>query len=155
MDDRTFRNGMGKFATGITVLTTEIDGQVHGMTANAFMSVSLNPKLIVVSIDERAKMNQLISSSGQFAVSVLSESQKQMSMYFAGQFAGNHDVDFISFNGMPVLENALLHLTCTVYNKHVAGDHTLFIGEVTHLRTKEGTPLVYHEGKYKTTAELN
>ena len=75
MDDRFFRNAMGKFATGITVVSTEVDGEAHGMTANAFVSVSLTPKLVLVSIDKRARMLPLIQQSKKFAVSFLSADQ--------------------------------------------------------------------------------
>ena len=85
MDDRQFRQAMGKFATGVTVITTEVEGEVHGMTANAFMSVSLNPKLVVISIGERAQMLEKIKNSKKFAVNILSGEQQEYSMLFAGQ----------------------------------------------------------------------
>ena len=76
MDDRKFRNAMGKFASGVTVITTEADGEIHGMTANAFMSVSLNPKLVVISIGERANMLEKIQGSKKFAVNILAADQE-------------------------------------------------------------------------------
>ena len=85
MDDRTFRNAMGCFATGVTVIATEVDGEAHGMTANAFMSQSLNPKLVVISLKEDTNMLKRIKESGHFSVNVLSEDQKDLSMIFAGQ----------------------------------------------------------------------
>src|SRR5699024_12434263 len=85
MDDREFRNAMGKFATGVTVITTEVDGEPHGMTANAFMSVSLHPKLIMISIDNRANMLDKIKEANKFAVNILADHQKDLSMHFAGQ----------------------------------------------------------------------
>ena len=85
MDDRQFRQAMGKFATGVTVITTEVEGEVHGMTANAFMSVSLEPKLVVISIGERAQMLKKIKTSKKFAVNILSGEQQDYSMIFAGQ----------------------------------------------------------------------
>ena len=85
MDDRIFRSAMGKFATGVTVITTEIDEQVHGMTANAFMSVSLDPKLVVISIGEKAQMLDKIKHSKKFAVNILAANQQELSMIFAGQ----------------------------------------------------------------------
>lgn len=94
MDNRTFRNAMGKFATGVTVITTDIDGEVHGMTANAFMSVSLNPPLILISIDEKAKMLSKIKKSGCFSVNILSEEQQEVSMLFAGQSSDKENVSF-------------------------------------------------------------
>ena len=79
MDDRKFRNAMGNFATGVTVITTEGNGGIHGMTANAFMSVSLDPKLVVISIDARAKILDKIIESKQYAVNILSREQQDIS----------------------------------------------------------------------------
>ncbi|MFD1706461.1 flavin reductase family protein [Siminovitchia sediminis] len=149
MEDRLFRTAMGKFATGVTVITTKVGGNVHGMTANAFMSVSLNPKLVLISIGEKANMNRLIKQSGKFAVSVLNESQQDLSAYFAGQIKEERDVKFDTFNHMPVIKDALVNLTCNVHDAVIAGDHTLYIGEVTDLRVQDGEPLGFFEGKYK------
>ncbi|MFJ8260563.1 flavin reductase family protein [Rummeliibacillus sp. NPDC094406] len=150
MDDRLFRNTMGKFATGVTVITTAVEGVPYGMTANAFMSVSLSPKLVVVSIGENAQMNSRISKAGEFGVSFLAEDQKDLSMIFAGQVKENQKVDFKWLNNLPVIENAIVNLTCKVYNTHVEGDHTLYIGEVTDFEVVEGNnPLVFYEGKYQ------
>jgi flavin reductase (DIM6/NTAB) family NADH-FMN oxidoreductase RutF len=93
MDDRMFRNAMGKFATGVTVITTEVEDQVHGMTANAFMSVSLNPKLVLISIGEKAKMRDRIRQSKTYAVSFLAENQKEVSMQFAGQIKEERELN--------------------------------------------------------------
>ncbi len=143
-----FRNAMGQFATGVTVITTAIDDEVHGMTANAFMSVSLSPKLISVSIDDRAQMKEKINQSGKFSVSILSEKQQEMSMYFAGQIKEKRDIDFKWVNGIPVLKDSLANIICNVYASHQAGDHTLYIGEVIDLQLVEGTPLAFYKGKY-------
>ncbi|MBM7646554.1 flavin reductase (DIM6/NTAB) family NADH-FMN oxidoreductase RutF [Scopulibacillus daqui] len=147
MDDRTFRDAMGKFATGVTVITTVLGDEVHGMTANAFMSVSLNPKLITVSIDEKAHMLKKLVQSGKFAVSILSEDQIEMSMHFAGQ-KEKQDVEFDWISGVPVIKNALANIICDVYDTHKAGDHTLFIGEVMDLNISQGNPLTFYSGKY-------
>lgn len=149
MDDRMFRNAMGKFATGVTVITTSVDNEPHGMTANAFMSVSLSPKLVLISIGEKARMNELIKKSGKFAVSILSEDQKEMSMIFAGQIKEERKVDFKWMNELPVINNALVNLTCNVFESYVAGDHTLYVGEVTDMALVDGKPLSFFEGQYK------
>ncbi|MGV3489317.1 MAG: flavin reductase family protein [Tuberibacillus sp.] len=148
MDDRTFRNAMGKFATGVTVITTVLDNQVHGMTANAFMSVSINPKLISISIDERAQMLEKINQSGKFAVNILSVEQLEISRQFAGQIKEKRPFEFDWINEMPVIPNALASVICDVYSSHKAGDHTIFIGKVTVLHMREGNPLTFYEGKY-------
>lgn len=148
MDDRNFRNAMGKFATGVTVITTLLEDEAHGMTANAFMSVSLNPRLVTISIGENAKMLDKINESGKFAVNILSEAQKELSMHFAGQIKDNRQIEFGWINELPVIKNALANIVCKVYSKQIAGDHTLFIGEVTELVISEGAPLTFYEGKY-------
>ncbi len=147
MDDRAFRDAMGKFATGVTVITTSVGGQIHGMTANAFMSVSLKPKLITVSIDEKAHMHSKMQQSDMFAVSILREEQEAVSMNFAGQ-KKNDGIDFEWHQGVPLIKNALTSIICNVYQSIKVGDHTLFVGEVIDLKLNKGTPLAYFEGKY-------
>jgi flavin reductase (DIM6/NTAB) family NADH-FMN oxidoreductase RutF len=148
MEDHLFRKAMAKFATGVTVITTAVDGKIYGMTANAFMSVSLNPKLILISVGEKAHMNQCIKQSGAFAVNILSDSQKEMSMHFAGQLKEKKEIDFQWYDGMPVLKKSLVHISCIVDSTSQAGDHTLFIGKVNDLQVAEGQPLTFFEGKY-------
>ncbi|MFJ7513221.1 flavin reductase family protein [Peribacillus simplex] len=149
MEDRFFRNAMGNFATGITAITTKVNNEAHGMTANAFVSVSLNPKLVLVSIDNRAKMLEFIQESKEFAISLLSSDQKEVSMRFAGQIKEESLYDFEVFREMPVIKGALANIICTVYKEVEAGDHTLFIGEVTDLKINEGDPLLFFQGKYR------
>ncbi|MDQ0162879.1 flavin reductase family protein [Bacillus alveayuensis] len=152
MDDRTFRNAMGKFATGVTVITTSQNGEVRGMTANAFMSVSLDPKLVLISVGEKAKMNEMIKETGKFTVNILSEDQKEMSMLFAGQLKEDRKVDFDWIDGHPILPNSLASILCDVYDAHIAGDHTLYIGKVTNIHMNDGDPLLFFEGKYRNIA---
>jgi flavin reductase (DIM6/NTAB) family NADH-FMN oxidoreductase RutF len=153
MDDRFFRNAMGKFATGITVVSTEVEGEAHGMTANAFVSVSLNPKLILVSIDKRARMLPFIQQTKKFAVSFLSEDQQTESMRFAGQIKEETPYNFETFGNLPVIQGALANITCNLYNEVEAGDHVLFIGEVTDLKVNEGDPLLYFGGQYRKLSQ--
>ncbi|MGY4691313.1 flavin reductase family protein [Salibacterium sp. K-3] len=150
MDDRLFKTAMGKFATGITVITTETDeGGVHGMTANAFMSVSMDPKLILISVAQHANTHDLIKQNGAFAVNILTEEQQELSQYYAKQLKEEIDVPLDRFEGQPVIEGALVNLACTVYDSHEAGDHTLFIGKVENLMVQDETPLLYFEGQYR------
>ncbi|ETI68801.1 flavin reductase domain-containing protein FMN-binding protein [Neobacillus vireti LMG 21834] len=153
LDDRQFREAMGKFATGVTVVATEVDGNIHGMTANAFMSVSLNPKLVVVSIAEKAQMLEKIKQSGTFSVNILAADQQEVSMIFAGQLKNHQEVVFEHLNGVPVLSNASAQISCEVSAAHVEGDHTLFIGKVTDIRIEDAEPLIYYSGKYRRLAE--
>jgi flavin reductase (DIM6/NTAB) family NADH-FMN oxidoreductase RutF len=154
IDDRLFRNAMGSFATGVTVITTEIAGEIHGMTANAFMSISLKPKLIAISVGENARMLGFIKESKQFAVNVLSSSQQNESKQFSGQLNLEHQVQFSSYMGVPVLDNALAVITCELHSEYVVGDHTVFIGQVTGIKLEEKEPLIYSQGKYRELKEL-
>ncbi len=150
MDDRIFRSAMGKFATGVTVITTEIDEQAHGMTANAFMSVSLDPKLSCVSIGEKAQMLDKIKHSKKFAVNILAANQQELSMIFAGQIKEKIDVSFENLGGLPVLKGAVAQVACEVVNEHVEGDHTLFIGKVIDIHLEEEEPLLFFNGQYRS-----
>ncbi|GAA0440398.1 flavin reductase family protein [Lentibacillus halophilus] len=148
MDKRTFRNAMGKFATGVTVITTKVETETRGMTANAFMSVSMDPELITISVDNNAVMLDKIKESGKFAVNVLSNEQQKISMHFAGQKESNEEIDFDTINDVPVIKNALSSVVCDVDRTYVVGDHTLFIGKVMDLQLEEGDPLTFYCGKY-------
>lgn len=154
MDDRQFRNAMGKFSTGVTIIATETDGRIHGMTANAFMSVSLDPKLIVISVKNDAKMLDKIKESNCFSVNVLSCEQQEESMIFAGQKNSEKEFKFDYLEEVPVVRNSLVQLSCEVYNEHVEGDHTLFIGRVTGLELQDGEPLIFNCGKYRELKEI-
>ncbi|WP_216667747.1 flavin reductase family protein [Sporosarcina jiandibaonis] len=149
IDDRLFRNAMGSFATGVTVITTEVENGIHGMTANAFMSISLNPKLIAISVDEKAKMLDHIKKAGKFAVNILSKDQKEVSMQFAGQNKEDVDVSFVTYKGLPTVENSLAVVTCEVQSGIVAGDHTIFIGQVTGVKLESHDPLLFSKGQYR------
>lgn len=153
MEDRQFRNAMGKFATGVTVIATEVDGAVHGMTANAFMSVSLHPKLIGVSVAEKARILEKIKRSKMFTVNILAADQQELSMIFAGQVKEPREVTFDSLDGKPVLAGAVAQIACVVSAEHIEGDHTLFIGKVTDIHIGEGEPLIYFSGRYRSLAE--
>jgi len=143
-----FRRTLGMFATGVTVITTLADEQVHGMTANAFMSVSLQPPLIVISVDRRARMNNLLREEVRFGVSVLEERQSVLSDRFAGRGGDGPDPAFELVHETPLVEGALAHLVARVVRSYWGGDHSLFLGRVEYARYGEGTPLLFHGGGY-------
>ncbi|PSL48475.1 flavin reductase (DIM6/NTAB) family NADH-FMN oxidoreductase RutF [Salsuginibacillus halophilus] len=149
MEDRLFRTAMGKFATGVTVITTEVDGEVYGMTANAFMSVSMDPKLVLISVANKAKMLSWVQESGEYCVNILSQDQQEVSMQFAGQLREGIEVNFEDFEGQPAIADSIVTIPCKVYQTHEAGDHTLFVGEVQNIKLEDGEPLLYFEGGYK------
>ncbi|MEK5207565.1 NADH-FMN oxidoreductase RutF, flavin reductase (DIM6/NTAB) family [Psychrobacillus psychrotolerans] len=150
MEDRLFRDAMGKFATGVTVITTLHEGQPHGMTANAFMSVSLDPKLVVISIGGNARCLSRIKESGIFAVNILAANQQEQSMIFAGQIKEDREVTFETLADIPVIPNALAQVSCDVVTEYIEGDHTLFIGKVRDIRVQDGEPLLFYAGKYRS-----
>lgn len=149
-DQRTFRNAMSRFTTGVTVVTTAVDGNVFGMTANGFMSVSLDPPLVVVSVARRAKMHDALTRSGRYGVNFLCADQEHVSAHFAGRPAAGFTPDFDTVHDIPVLRGALAQVVARVTQSHVVGDHTLYVGEVLHLLVRDGAePLVFHEGRYR------
>ncbi len=146
-----FRRTLGMFATGVTVITTRIGGQLHGMTANAFMSVSLRPPLILISVDRRARLNALLREGVRFGVSVLEEHQAALSDRFAGRVVdeGTPEPEFELVNETPLVQDALAHLVARVARSYWGGDHSLFLGQVEYVRYGEGTPLLFHGGRYE------
>jgi flavin reductase (DIM6/NTAB) family NADH-FMN oxidoreductase RutF len=145
-----FRRTLGMFATGVTVLTTRQGESVHGMTANAFMSVSLQPPLVLVSIDRRARMSNLLHERTRFGVNVLEAGQASLSDHFAGR-AGEHsrEPSFELVHDTPLVEGALAHLVARVVRSYWGGDHSLFLGQVEYARYGEGEPLLFHGGRYE------
>jgi flavin reductase (DIM6/NTAB) family NADH-FMN oxidoreductase RutF len=142
------------FATGVTVLTTRVAEQVHGMTANAFMSVSLSPPLVLVSIDRRARMGAMMHEGTRFGVSVLEAKQKGLSDRFAGRISGDvPEPTFEIVHETPLVEGALAHLVARVVRSYWGGDHSLFLGQVEFARYSEGRPLLFHRGRYERLIE--
>ncbi|HXF97002.1 MAG TPA: flavin reductase [Gaiellaceae bacterium] len=145
-----FRRTLGMFATGVTVLTTRVGETVHGMTANAFMSVSLRPPLVLVSIDRRARMCGLLHHGTRFGVSVLEAGQAPLSDHFAGRAVdGGLEPRFELVHDTPLVEGALAHLVARVARSYWGGDHSLFLGQVVYARYGEGEPLLFHGGRYE------
>ena len=149
IDTREFRNMCGRFATGITIVATEVDGEKHGMTANGFMSVSLEPPLIVVSVGKKARSHELIAQSGSYGVSILTEAQQAYSNHFAGRPDDNLDIPWEELDGNPVIGGTLAQMSAKVVDAHEAGDHTLYIAEVTAFNYSEGKPILYYYSGYE------
>jgi flavin reductase (DIM6/NTAB) family NADH-FMN oxidoreductase RutF len=155
-----FRQALGRFATGVTVVTAErAPGQVHGMTANSFTAVSLDPLLILICVDKQARMLAVLARTQRFGVSVLKDNQRAISEFFAlpEQDPAAERALGIRFHwtpsGIPVLGEALVQLTCRVASSHVAGDHTIFLAEVDTAEVFEGEPLLFFRGAYRRIAE--
>lgn len=148
-DARQFRTALGRFATGVTIITAELDGQIHGMTANAFMSVSLDPPLIVVSVSNRAHMNELLTVGCNLGISVLGEGQEALSNHFAGRPIEGLPIRFVKVTETPLIEESIVHLVAQITAIHPAGDHTLHVAEVQYLDWHGGRPLLFYGGKYR------
>ncbi len=150
-----FRRVVGHFATGITVVTVEREpGRVHGMTANSFTSVSLNPLLISICVDHNARLLSFLEVQGRFGINILNDTQQIVSEHFAKPLQDDEASERLGIRfrwtdtGIPLLQESLAHLACNVVAKHPAGDHTLFIAEVESMDIGQGKPLLYHLGKY-------
>ncbi|WP_253858158.1 flavin reductase family protein [Prauserella alba] len=150
VDPTTMRQTMGRFATGVAVITTEADGEPHGMTMNSLTSVSLDPPLLLVCFNHGARSADAVTDSGRFVVNLLSQRQQPIAMRFAkrgedhfgglGLEYGDHRV--------PVVPNALAHLDCDVDRIVEAGDHTVVFGRVTDVCAREGEPLGFYQGRF-------
>jgi flavin reductase (DIM6/NTAB) family NADH-FMN oxidoreductase RutF len=152
-----FRRVTGHFATGITIVTVEREpGQVHGMTANSFTSVSLDPPLVSICVDEESRLLSFLKTRRRFGVSILKDSQQALSGYFAtGEQGPEADARLgiryrWTASGIPVLDDSLAQLTCNVVSEYLAGDHTIFLGEVETAEVADGQPLLYFRGQYRT-----
>lgn len=145
-----FRRTLGMFVTGVTIITRMKDEQVHGMTANAFMSVSLLPPLVLVSVDRRARMNALLHEGARYGISVLADEQESLSDHFGGRARENTpEPQFEVVHDTPLVQGAIAHLVARVVRSYWGGDHSLFLGQVEYARYAEGRPLLFHGGKYE------
>lgn len=156
VDTWLYRRTCAQFTTGITVVTVLDNlGRPHGMTVNSFSSVSLDPPLVLVSIDLRNAILGHFISSSWFAINILAEHQEPLSHHFSRPSEDRFvDVDWrAGVSGMPILEGTLAHLECSVVRTFEAGDHTLLIGEVRQAGYREGKPLVYFNSGYQSLGE--
>jgi flavin reductase (DIM6/NTAB) family NADH-FMN oxidoreductase RutF len=150
---RALRHVMGRFATGVTVVTTIDRDTIHGMTANAFLSVSLHPPLVLVSLGH-CRMSEMLPRTGRYGVSVLACDQENFAAHFAAQRRSPVEPSFEWQHGLPLLDGALAHLVCRVVDVHPAGDHVLWIGEVEHVHHRDGEPLLFYTGRFGTLREV-
>ncbi len=148
-DPILFRRVMSRFATGVTVITAEHDGEARGMTANAFMSGSLEPPLCIVSIAKRAHMHEVMLAARHFGVNILAESQEDISEHFAGRPNMGLAVSFERFGPALLLSSACARIAAETVARHDCGDHTIFIGHILQLEADDRPPLLYHAGRYR------
>jgi len=150
---QAFRDAWGNFATGVSLITTvEMDGSVHGMTANGIASISLDPMLVMVCVSRSANSYPIIKVGGIYGINILSVDQVEIAEYFAKPMekrTGGLDVGFtFTDGGVPLLQGALSVMACKVVKEHVAGDHSIFIGLVESIDIKEGDPLLFFRGNW-------
>jgi flavin reductase (DIM6/NTAB) family NADH-FMN oxidoreductase RutF len=159
-----FRKAMGCFATGVTIITVGLEGEghggVHGMTANAFASVSLDPMLVLVCVDHSTRTHDHLQAKRRFGINVLCQDQRAISEYYARPERTHENAEAEAGarfdrtqHGTPVLHGALAYLECKLRSAEVAGDHTIFIAEVEDVVVREGEPLLFFRGKYRKVGE--
>ncbi|MEM6681707.1 MAG: flavin reductase family protein [Pseudomonadota bacterium] len=152
-DTRFLRNAFGRFASGVTVVSCHSDAGVHGMTANSFISVSLEPARALISVAKTAQMHGLLMHQDEFGLSVLSEDQSDISTHFAGRPIAGFTPDFRDQSGVPILAGSLAWMVCKRQSEVEIGDHTLFIGDLVDCGYEEQqSPLVYFGGRYSALA---
>jgi flavin reductase (DIM6/NTAB) family NADH-FMN oxidoreductase RutF len=153
IEKQQFRRICGKFASGITVATVlDPEGACHGMTANSFTSVSLTPPLVLICVGHRARIREHFRIGLYFGINILSASQKVVSDRFAS--SDSNPFEGISWypgkTGVPLLPDVLATIECSRVNVVTAGDHDIVIGEVIHAGCRDGEPLVFYGGQYRS-----
>lgn len=155
MDETQFRQAMGRFASGVTVVSGAHAGRLFGITVSSFSSLSLRPPLALVCIDRGAASHGPLAAAGRFAVSVLAEDQAWLSQRFASEepdkFAGVPHA--LSPRGLPLLDGAVAHIECELHASLPGGDHTIYVGEVLAVALFERPPLLYYRSAYHRLGE--
>lgn len=150
IDSKLFRDVMGHFATGVTVVSYLGDGEARGITANAFMSVSLDPPLAMISVRKTGRFVSAVQQGDRFGVSFLLESQQALSAHFGGRPVVNLESPFDFHDGIPLIRDSLAQMILRTVDIYEAGDHRLYIGRLEYLALgRERKPLVFYSGAYK------
>ncbi len=152
IDPDSFRSVLGRFASGVTVVTTRDDeGRDYGMTVSAFSALSLTPPLVLCCIDRQAAMHEVLGRTQQFTVNILASPQEALSRRFSDLDAQER-FEGIGFSrgpsGAPILDDVLAYLECRLVRQLDGGDHGIFVGEVETAVTQELRPLLYYRGGY-------
>ena len=156
LDEASFRHVMGHFASGVTIMTTSAAGRMHGMTVSAFASQSLEPLMILVSVERSTVMHQLVTESGAFAINILDEHGEGTARFFAdnARLKGPEFRDgayHLGTTGSPILAEATGYLEATVDRTLDAGDHTVIVGRVVALKiVRDAAPLIYYRSGYRS-----
>ena len=158
VDPLLYRQVIGRFATGVTVVTVNVGGELRGMTANAVSSVSLEPTLLLVCVQQDGSLHPLLERAATFAVNILGEEQEELSVLFARRGELAEPMGGVPYRmapgGAPILEGALGWLECDLHDRFEAGDHTVFLGRVRELAVEraDAAPLLFFGGAYHRLA---
>lgn len=157
IDARHFRNALGHFATGVCVVTAATDDGPVGLTINSFASVSLDPPLVLWSLDRASDRAEAFHIVDRFAINVLPQELQYLSTQLAKKGAHAVPADALEevSHGVPVISGALARFVCRVETRYDAGDHVIFIGRVDEFtHAHEGRPLIYYRGAYRALADV-
>ena len=151
IDSRAFRQTVGQFATGVTIVMTEVDGAMRALTVNSFTAVSLDPPLVLFCVGKTTRTGQVIHQVKEFSVNILRHDQQDLSTYFAGGW--NHPLpppfELLAWDGGRRIDGCVAAIGCTTHAIHEGGDHWIVVGDVVALhRTDCTTPLIFHGSRY-------
>ena len=156
IDGREFRDALGRFATGVCLITTTTeDGRALALTANSFASVSLDPPLVLWSLQNNSDVYAAYATPQHYAINILSDQQQALSGRYARK--GDHELDPSHYtpgdDGAPLINGALAAFECDLHQTHEGGDHLIIVGRVTRMHSGEaGAPLVFYSGGYRELA---
>lgn len=149
-DSQIFRKVMGRFPTGVAVVTFVRDGEPAGITVNSFLPVSMNPPLVLVSLRRESSVVHHLDVGDRYGVNVLSEAQQPLGAHFAGTPLPGLPIEFTHHHDVPLIPGSLAHIVTRVVDVHAAGDHFLYIAAVEYLwQGTEAQPLIFYSGRYK------
>lgn len=152
--ERAFRDALGSFGTGVTLITASTDRGPIGMTVNSFASVSLNPALVLWSIAKKSGRYEAFRNASHYAIHILAENQLELAMSFAKNADVFNVTDWDMNTGhAPLAKRALARFECECEVVHDAGDHSILIGRVTRFSQRSGQPLIFNAGKFGTFSE--
>lgn len=147
----SFKQTLRRWASGVTIVTLQDDEGNHGITVSAFLSVSMTPPLVLVSVDKRTNSHPRLLKAERYGVSILAEDQQRVSNHFAG-WDDELTPTFSELNGFPVLAGAAANMVCKLHAQHDGGDHTLFVGKLEAVTYQDAEPLIYYSGAYRALA---
>jgi flavin reductase (DIM6/NTAB) family NADH-FMN oxidoreductase RutF len=154
-DQAIFREVVGHFTTGVAVITTRDDGEQFGVTASAVSSLSMDPPMLLVCLNNKLVTTEVIGRTRRFAINILAADHADVAMQFArphvDKFRGVPVVE--GLHGLPLLADALAQIECEIESAVAAATHTIFLGRVLGARARSGSPLAYFRGQFGTLAQ--